>query len=59
MTAEFVLLLALTVFTAWSVAMTGPRKVFTQAGPKLGARLERQLSIGDSFKTGGARVRWE
>lgn len=58
MTAEFVLLLFLTVVTAWGVALSGPRKVFSAAGPKLGARIEKQLTIGENFVTNGSKTKW-
>lgn len=52
MTTELVLLLSMFVFVVLGgfLGEGGPRNTFKQSGPKLAARLERDLATGDGFK---------
>jgi hypothetical protein len=61
MTTEFVLLLGLFAFITMGALMgkNGPGAAFQKSGPRLGARLEQQLSTGRGFKVGqGAVLNW-
>jgi hypothetical protein len=49
MIPEYVLLLAMSVLFVISVVFKGPHDAFTNAGPKLAARVERNLITGDRF----------
>lgn len=51
MTVEYILLLGLFVFLLMGVFLgdSGPKNVFLQSGPRLGARMERQIAIGENF----------
>ena len=51
MTTELTLLLALFAYLIIGVFLgdTGPRNVFFQSAPRLGARVEAHLSIGRGF----------
>lgn len=63
MTVEYVLLLALFVFFVMGALTGTPNRSFDNAGPKLGARVEKHLTTGEEFMTktgqGSAPVRWE
>jgi hypothetical protein len=63
MTVEYVLLLALFVFLVMGALTSTPQLSFENAGPKLGARVEKQLMTGDGFgkSTGGgvAPIDWK
>jgi hypothetical protein len=62
MTTELVLLLGLFAFilAGGFFGEKGPFKVFEKSGPRLGARLEQQITIGRGFKVQGGGVRaWE
>lgn len=50
MTVEYVLLLSLFVLFMMGSIMKAPTRAFENAGPKLGARVERHLMTGDGFK---------
>ena len=52
MTTELVLLLCLSVFVSAGAFFgeKGPKKVFESSAPRLGARLEQNLSIGHEFQ---------
>lgn len=59
MTIEYILLLGLFAFILMG-AFTGdkgPMKVFEDSAPKLGARVEQQLSVGAEFR--GLRNEWQ
>lgn len=59
MTVEYILLFMLTTFLL-AGAFTGdkgPLKVFESSAPRLGARVEQQLSIGSEFR--GLRNDWQ
>ena len=51
MTTEFILLLGLFVFILMGVFLgdNGPRNVFRESAPRLGAQVERQISTGHAF----------
>ena len=63
MTVEYILLLSLFVFIVMGALIDGPQKSFTNAGPKLGARVEKHLITGDGFGqsqgTGTSPLKWE
>lgn len=62
MTTELVLLIMIFVFLVSRAFFGehGPLKTFEGSGPKLGARIEKQLSTGRNFNNlNGARQRWE
>lgn len=61
MTTELVLLLGMFGFILGGVFLgeSGPRRVFANSAPRLGAHVERQLSIGNQFVfENGEGVRW-
>lgn len=51
MTTELVLLLSMFVFIVLGgfIGDNGPRNTFRQSGPRLAARLERDLQTGEGF----------
>ena len=60
MTVEYVLLLSLFAFIALGALVNNPQKSFNSAGPKLGARVEKQLATGDGFGQGPSTpLKWE
>lgn len=63
MTVEYVLLLSLFVFLVMGSLISGPQNSFTNAAPKLGARVEKHLITGDGFgqnRGGGVSpLKWE
>lgn len=54
MILEYVLLLTMIVLFVTSVIFNGPNDAFKNAGPKLAARVEKQLITGDRFKADGS-----
>ena len=60
MTTELILLLGLFAFILGGAFLgdRGPRKVFEQAAPKLGARVEQNITFGHQFNFGGQPVAW-
>lgn len=54
MTTEFVLLLGLYAFILLGAFLgeKGPIATFKSAGPRMAAKLEREISIGKDFKSG-------
>lgn len=58
MTVEYVLLLALFAVAMAGSVIKGPYGAFENAGPKLGARIERHLITGDGFMPNGALQKW-
>lgn len=60
MTTELVLLLAIFAFVLGGVFFSdkGPFGAFDKAGPRLGARLEQQLTIGRPFLATGDAQKW-
>lgn len=53
MILEYILLLSMGVLFVVSVIFTGPNNAFKNAGPKLAARVEKQLITGDRFSRDG------
>lgn len=49
MIIEYILLLTMFVVFVGSVIFKGPNDAFKNAGPKLAARIEKQLITGDKF----------
>lgn len=62
MTTELVLLLGIYVFIVMGVFLgdLGPRETFKRSGPRLAARIERNVSVGDGFRNSrdGRGVSW-
>jgi hypothetical protein len=62
MTVELVLLLGLYAFLLLGAFLgdTGPIATFQKSGPRLGARIERNVSTGDGFRQSndGQGVNW-
>ncbi len=61
MTTEAVLILGLFVFILLGIFLgdSGPRAVFARSGPRLGARIETHITIGNRFLQNGAENKWE
>ena len=63
MTTEFVLLLGLYAFIVLGVFLgdLGPIETFKKSAPRLAARIERNISVGDGFRQSrdNAGVLWE
>lgn len=49
MTVEYVLLISLFVFLVMGALTSTPQRSFDNAGPKLGARVEKHLTTGEGF----------
>lgn len=60
MTIEYVLLLIAVFAIGLKTFSTAPKQAFRNAGPALGARVEKQLTSGDGFKPmpGNVRLEW-
>ena len=62
MTVELVLLLGIYAFLILGAFLgeNGPIETFRKSGPRLGARIERNVSTGDGFRTSndGLGVNW-
>ncbi len=62
MTVELVLLLGLYAFLLLGAFMgeNGPIETFRKSGPRLGARIERNVTTGDGFRSSsdGKPVSW-
>lgn len=58
MTIEYVLLLFVVFFMVLKAFVTAPANAFRESGPRLGARVEQQLTTGDGFKPNGKQVEW-
>lgn len=58
MTIEYVLLLTATVFLIFKAFISAPTKAFTNAGPRLGARIERHLVTGSGYPGIGSGTEW-
>jgi hypothetical protein len=58
MTTELVLLLSMFVFLVLGsfIGENGPRNTFKQSGPRLGARIERDISTGEGFNGKGGKA---
>ena len=58
MTIEYVLLLFAMFFLVLKGFSTAPANAFKEAGPRLGARVERQLETGGGFLNNGQTNAW-
>lgn len=58
MTLEYILLLSLFVTLLMGAVTKGPNDAFENAGPKLGARVEKHLTTGDGFTKLGPGFKW-
>lgn len=58
MTIEYVLLISLFVLMLMGTIAKGPYGAFENAGPKLGARIEKHLMTGDGFTPNGNKQEW-
>ncbi|HPI40620.1 MAG TPA: hypothetical protein PLJ21_07430 [Pseudobdellovibrionaceae bacterium] len=58
MTIEYVLLLTATVFLILKAFISAPTKAFANAGPRLGARIERHLVTGSGYPAVGQGAEW-
>jgi hypothetical protein len=63
MTTELVLLLGIYAFLLLGAFLgdLGPIATFKKSGPRLGARVERDISVGDGFRSSagdGKAVHW-
>jgi hypothetical protein len=62
MTVELVLLLSLYAFLVLGVFLgdLGPIETFKKSGPRLAARVERSISVGDGFRQSkdGKAINW-
>lgn len=59
MTVEYILLVALFALFLMSSLTSVPMKTYGDYGPRLGARVEKQLLTGDGFTTQGKAVNWK
>jgi hypothetical protein len=61
MTTEFVLLLGLFAFVTAGAFFgeRGPANVFKQSGPRLGARIEQNISTGRGFRIPKDELKWK
>lgn len=57
MTIEYILLFFVVFLIGLKAFMSAPQAAFMEAGPKLGARVERQLITGQGFSQ-NHDVRW-
>lgn len=58
MTIEYVLLLTAMFMLVLKIFISAPSEAFQKAGPKLGARVERQLETGNGFRPNGKPTQW-
>jgi hypothetical protein len=62
MTTELVLILGIYAFLLLGAFLgdLGPIETFRKSAPRLGARVERNISVGDGFRTStdGSGVQW-
>lgn len=56
MTIEYVLLMTAMFMLVMKVFISAPSEAFRKAGPKLGARVEKQLETGGGFMRNGQIV---
>lgn len=59
MTVEYVLLLICIFGIGLKFFASAPMDAFKEAGPRLGARVEKHLSTGNGFKYQGSQKKWE
>jgi hypothetical protein len=58
MTIEYVLLLTAMTMLVLKIFISAPSDAFRKSGPKMGARVERQLETGGGFTPKGQRQEW-
>ncbi len=60
MTLEFILVLGISVFGILAVFISpdGPKAVFVESLPYLGARVEQHISTGNGFNFQTSTVQW-
>jgi hypothetical protein len=61
MTVELVLLLGIYAYIMMGVFLgpSGPLETFKQSGPRLGARIERNITIGNEIRSSdGSQAGW-
>ncbi|MBO9667301.1 MAG: hypothetical protein J7501_10875, partial [Bdellovibrio sp.] len=55
---EYVLLLTAILFIGLKAFVSAPGDAFRNSGPKLAARVEKQLETGQGFKPKGNKIEW-
>lgn len=58
MTIEYVLLLTAMLFFGLKAFISAPAEAFKNSGPRLAARVEKQLATGDGFGNKGQKNQW-
>ncbi|WP_413576528.1 hypothetical protein ACLVWU_00635 [Bdellovibrio sp. HCB290] len=58
MTIEYVLLMIAILGIGLKAFISAPSEAFRGSGPRLAARVEKQLDTGQGFKPKGARLEW-
>ncbi|MFM6929444.1 MAG: hypothetical protein ACKOX6_13330 [Bdellovibrio sp.] len=58
MTIEYVLLLTAVFFIGLKAFLSAPGDAFRNSGPRLAARVEKQLATGDGFSPKGQKNAW-
>ncbi|HWU42238.1 MAG TPA: hypothetical protein VN132_02330 [Bdellovibrio sp.] len=58
MTIEYVLLLCAVFGLVLKAFLSAPADAFKKAGPKMGARIERQIETGGGFRPDDHRMEW-
>ncbi len=58
MTTELVLLLSIFVFALMGIFLKIPKETFYESGPRLGVRIEQQITTGSGFKYKGKGNEW-
>jgi hypothetical protein len=58
MTVEYVLLISLFVYLLLGAMTSTPMKTFDDYGPRLGARVEKQIITGDGFAKQNKSLQW-
>lgn len=60
MLIEYILLLTAFVFILFKPIYNVPQQAFSNAGPKLGARVEKHLETGSGYaRTGSSTIEWK
>jgi hypothetical protein len=59
MTLEMILLVSMFVLFLMGALTSTPIKTYGDYGPRLGARIEKQLVTGDGFSKNGNSVKWK
>lgn len=58
MTIEYVLLMIAIFAIGLKFMISAPSDAFRESAPRLGARVEKHLTTGEGFKSGGQKLRW-